>query len=130
MNQPEETYKDVLHNALSRLQGAYSDNTLRAYKTDFEEFIRWCETRDLCPLPSSPETVSEFVTTEAKRLKPATIRRRVVSIGRIHRFSRNPDPSKDEEVYLALRRMHRAKGRRQQQVIGMTASIRDQLIAA
>ena len=116
--------------ALGRLQGAYSDKTLSGYKSDFEAFITWCELRDLCPLPASPVTLSEYVAAEAKRLAPATIRRRVVSVGCIHRFSRHPDPSKDEEVYLALRRMHRTRGRRQKQAVGMTATIRDQLIAA
>lgn len=119
-----------LQKALERLQGAYADNTLRAYKSDFEKFIEWCETREVCPLPASPETISEYVAAETEILKPATILRRVMSIGRIHRFSRHPDPTQDEEVFLALRRMHRSKGRRQQQVIGMTAALRDRLIAA
>ena len=120
----------VLYRTLRRLSGAYSTNTLRAYQSDFEKFIEWCQSLDLCPLPASPETVADHVTAEAEKLKPATIRRRVTSIGRIHRFARHPDPTQDEEVFLALRRMHRRKGRRQQQVIGMTAVIRDQLIAA
>jgi integrase/recombinase XerD len=127
---PEELPQAKLNSTLRRLKGAYSDKTLSSYKSDFEAFIIWCESRDLCPLPASPLTLSEYVAAEAKRLAPATIRRRVVSVGRIHRYSRHPDPSKDEEVYLALRRMHRARGRRQKQAVGMTAVIRDQLIAA
>ena len=81
MNQSENAAQ-LLSAALTKLTGAYSDNTLRAYKADFEEFIKWCESRDYCPLPASPKTVAEYVSAEARKLKPATIRRRVVSIGR------------------------------------------------
>ena len=41
-----------------------------------------------------------------------------------------PDPTTSETVRLALRRMHRKKGRRQKQALGLTADLRDKLIAA
>jgi site-specific recombinase XerD len=119
-----------LASVLARLAGAYAANTLRSYRSDFEQFIAWCAARDACPLPATPETLADYVAAVTERLKPATIRRRISGIGLIHRFARYPDPTRDEEVYLALRRMHRRRGRRQRQVIGLTAAIRDQLIAA
>ncbi len=120
---------DALHFALSRLKVPTptipSVPTSRISKPSFTG----ADPRISALFRPHPKPFLNIVTAEAKRLAPATIRRRVVSIGRIHRFSRHPDPSKDEEVYLALRRMHRTRGRRQKQVIGMTATIRDQLIA-
>ncbi|NQV54528.1 MAG: tyrosine-type recombinase/integrase [Rhodospirillales bacterium] len=113
-----------------RLRGAYADNTIRAYKTDFEIFSLWCEAAGLSPLPTTADTISAFIASEMENSKPATICRRICAISRIHRLCDLADPTASETVRLALRRMHRAKGRRQKQALGLTADLRDKLIAA
>ena len=112
-----------------RLNGAYADATIRAYLSDFGIFSRWCSTVDVSALPTTSETISAFITADMEQSSPATIRRRISSISRIHRVSELNDPTTSETVRLALRRMHRKLGRRQKQALGLTANIRDRLIA-
>ena len=60
--------------------------------------------------------------------KSATIRRRINSLGTIFRLSKNPDPTREPEVVLALKRMHRKIGRQQKQATPLTKDILDQLL--
>lgn len=120
----------TVDHVLDRLRGAYADNTIRAYKSDFEIFSRWCYSKSFAPLPAAPEVISAFIEAEMKAARPATICRRISSISRIHRLSEHGDPTTSDTVRLALRRMHRAKGRRQKQALGLTADLRDKLIDA
>ena len=46
---------------LTRLEGAYAPNTLRAYKADMQEFIRFCANKPFEALPAQPETVATFL---------------------------------------------------------------------
>lgn len=61
-----------------------------------------------------------YVDDLSHTCKSATIRRRVNSLGTIFKLSRNPDLSKDPEVILALKRMHRRIGRHQKQAPPLT----------
>jgi integrase len=60
--------------------------------------------------------------------KSATIRRRINSLGTIFKLSKHPDPTKEPEVILALKRMHRKIGRQQKQATPLTKEILDQLL--
>jgi integrase/recombinase XerD len=116
--------------AIARLDGAYSENTLRGYRADFALFEDWCRKSRLRPLPASPEAVAGFIAHEAPKSSPSTLRRRLAGIRKIHRLMRLPNPVEDEEVMLAMRRPLRTKPRRQKQAYGLTKDLRDKLIAA
>ena len=60
--------------------------------------------------------------------KSATIRRRINSIGTALKLSKNRDPTKDPEVTLALKGMHRKIGRAQEQAKPLTKGLLDQLL--
>jgi site-specific recombinase XerD len=101
-----------LQRLLDSIDGAYAPNTIRAFKADFEEFIRFCESTGEEALPARPESVASFVGSSAQRgLASASIRRRIVSIGSVHRLLELPDPTKAGCVKLAVRKMHRNLGR-------------------
>ncbi len=126
---------DMLRNAdwrsaIARLDGAYSENTLRGYHADFASFEQWCLEKKYCPLPAAPETVAEFIRHDAIKSSPSTLRRRLSGIRKIHRLMRLDNPVADEEVLIALRRALRSKSRRQKQALGLTREIRDKLLAA
>ncbi len=116
--------------ALRKLSGAYSDNTLRAYASDFRIFEAWCLHRGRSFLPAEPETLCRFIECQAMRHKPSTVCRRLVAISRIQKLFGLEDPTDDEDVRLTLRRMQRRQGRRQKQALGLTAHLRDRLIDA
>jgi integrase len=116
--------------ALARLDGAYSESTLRGYRSDFARFAAWCDSLDRIALPASPETVAAFVAHRAPACSPSTLRRCLAGIRKLHRLFRLPNPAADEEVLLALRRALRSKPGRPKQARGLTADLRDRLIAA
>ena len=70
-----------------------------------------------------------YVDDLSSTCKSATIRRRVNSLGTIFKLSRNPDPTKDPEVVLALKRMHRSIGRHQKQAIPLTHNHLERLLS-
>src|SRR5208283_2590558 len=116
--------------AINRLEGAYSENTLRSYRADFALFEGWCDSAQRPALPASPETVAEFITQQARHSAPATLRRRLFSIRKVHRLLHLENPVEDEEVAIAMRRVLRTKARRQKQALGLTSDLRDKLISA
>jgi integrase/recombinase XerD len=116
--------------AISRLDGAYSENTLRGYRADFALFEDWCRRTGRSALPTSPETVAAFVAHDAIKSSPATLRRRLAGIRKVHRLLRLDNPVEDEEVLIAMRRALRTKPRRQKQAHGLTKELRDKLLAA
>lgn len=69
-------------------KGAFSTNTLRAWRADWEVFAESCRVFRLESLPAAPKTVRAFVfECLGKGKKPATVRRYVSTIGRAHRAS-------------------------------------------
>jgi len=119
-----------IEDALSTLKGAYAENTLRAYRGDMTNFWDWCVAHGVPCIPAEAEVLIRYISESKEASSPATIRRRIAAVARVHRMMGYGDPTKDEPVRLALRRMHREKGRRQKQALGMTADIRDALLAA
>ena len=61
---------------LQDLRGAYSKNTIRAYREDFGAFENWCRVAHKVFLPASPETVAAYAEVLAIDLTPATIGRK------------------------------------------------------
>jgi integrase/recombinase XerD len=117
-------------NYLARLEGAYAEGTLRAYRSDIYGFITWCELKKRRPFPATARLVADFVTEDAKRCSAATIKRRLAAISKIHLLMKLANPISDEEVKLALRRELRKKPARPKQALGLTRKLRDQLIDA
>ncbi len=114
--------------ALKKLEGAYSANTIRAYSADFTIFVAWCDARDRSALPASPKTVADFLRDQSASAKSATISRRRAAISRVHRLLKLANPAPDEDVHLAARTIYRQKGRRQDQVLGLTIPLKKKII--
>ena len=112
----------------SKFEGAFAENTLRAYKADFKQFNLWCNQISASPLESQPSDISDYIEHMAKKLSSATIRRRIASISSVLHLNGLDDPTKSPEVILALKRMHRIKGRAQQQAIPLTKNILTELL--
>jgi site-specific recombinase XerD len=63
----------------------YSANTLRAQKADGAIFQAFCESRGEPYLPADPKTIRAFIEDRtAAGKKPATIKRYVATIARVH----------------------------------------------
>jgi integrase len=119
----------MIDKLLSDLHGAFAENTLRAYRADFKVFSSWCAGNEIDPLSANPNEVASFVEAQARNRTTATIRRRIASISTLLKLNNYPDPTRSPEVILALKRIHRQKGRAQKQAPPLTRDILEQLIA-
>lgn len=126
----DHSSEDNWRAAFRRLEGAYAPITIEGYSGDIEIFVAWCAGKGLRALPATATTIADFLQDEAGRVLPRTIRRRLCSIRKIHRMLRLPDPTLDEDVQLALRRILRATPMRPRQAKGMTRACLDLCIAA
>ena len=107
--------------ALETLDGAYSDATMRAYHCDVQAYVTWCAQERLDPFPASVAQVCAFLEAEGKQMAPSTVRRRLYAIRKIHRLLGLADPTHDEAINLAYRRVRRTRPVRPQQARGLTA---------
>lgn len=105
----------MIDEIFERFDGAFAENTIRAYRYDFEQYSKWCAGKNLKPIPANADSLAMYVDELSHTCKSATIRRRVNSLGTIFTLSKNEDPTKDPEVILVLKRMHRRIGRYQKQ---------------
>jgi integrase len=97
-------------------EGAYSANTLRAQKADGAIFQAFCESRGEPYLPGDPKTIRAFIDDRVKSgKKPATIKRYVATIARVHIAAGLLNPCSSEAVRLGLKKMGRETSGRQDQ---------------
>src|ERR1700693_1083467 len=97
-------------------EGAYSVNTLRAQKADGAIFQAFCESRNAPYLPADPKTIRAFIEDRVKAgKKPATIKRYVATIARVHIAAGLLNPCSSEAVRLGLKKMGRTTSARQDQ---------------
>ncbi len=120
----------LLERVFARCEGAYADITLRGYRRDLETFATWCEARGETFMPSTARIVGAFIDDQVSSYSYATIKRRIAAIQFLHRLSDLPSPVSSSDVYLALRRAGRTKGRRPKQVRGLTADLLEQILEA
>ena len=96
---------------INNLQSSKSVNTLRAYKSDFKDFNFFCLKHGLQSIPSSPNTVSIYLTNLSKSgSKISTLRRRLVSIGVVHKLKGHYLDTKHPIIVENLLGIKRVKG--------------------
>ena len=115
---------------IAALNGALSQNTERAVRADLAIYAAWCDERGAAALPARPETIAAFVDAMSASRAPATVRRYVASIAVAHRATGHAKTLGSPVITRALRRMHRRRGRRQEQAGALTWPLRERLIGA
>ena len=87
MNEIITDIKALQEETLLNLQNSKANNTVRAYKSDFNDFGLFCAQNGFKSLPSEPKIVSLYLThLSTKDVKMSTLKRRLVSIGVIHKL--------------------------------------------
>lgn len=125
------TAKELLNRTIIKIEGAYAPSTIRAYRSNFERFIQFCEKHNIDALPANPSDVAVYVAQLTKsNLKSSSIRIAVASISSIHKLNQLGDPTQHPDVKIEMRRMHRALGRSCKQAFGISAPILEQLLGA
>ena len=118
----------MIDDIFAKFDGAFAENTIRAYRSDFIQYQTWCSHNNIDSIPATADTMAQYVDYLATVKKSATIRRRINSLGTVLKLSNNYDPTKQPEVILALKRMHRKIGRAQNQATPLTKDLLNQLL--
>jgi site-specific recombinase XerD len=87
MNDLITDIKTLEEETLLNLQSSKANNTVRAYKSDFNDFGLFCAQNGFKSLPTEPKIVSLYLThLSTIDIKMSTLKRRLVSIGVIHKL--------------------------------------------
>ena len=87
-----------------------ASNTVKAYRSDWNDFTRWCGSHNLVALPASAETVAFYLSNLATTHKASTLTRRVSAISQAHQIAGYETPTKSSKVRLVMAGIRRAKG--------------------
>ena len=71
---------------LDNLKLSKAKNTIRAYKSDFNDFALFCSKHSMRSMPTDPKIVSLYLTHLSKKSKYSTLKRRLASINVMHRY--------------------------------------------
>ena len=111
MNNIITDIKALQDETLLNLQSSKAKNTLRAYKSDFNHFSLFCTQNGFKSLPSDPKTVSLYLThLSTKEAKMSTLKRRLVSIGVIHKLKGHYLDTKHPSIIENILGIKRRKG--------------------
>ena len=110
MNELITDLKLLHEETLNNLKSSKSNNTLRAYKSDFKDFGGFCAKHGFDSLPTEPKIVSLYLTHLSKNSKISTLRRRLVSIGMVHKLKGHYLDTKHPIIIENLLGIKRVKG--------------------
>ena len=111
MNNIITDIKGLQEETILNLQSSKAINTVRAYKSDFNDFGIFCAQNGFKSLPSEPKIVSLYLThLSTKEAKISTLKRRLVSIGVIHKLKGHYLDTKHPSIIENLMGIKRRKG--------------------
>ena len=110
MNELVTDIKKLHEETLENLKSSKANNTLRAYKSDFRDFGAFCAKHGFNSMPSEPKIVSLYLTHLSTNTKISTLRRRLVSIGVVHKLKGHYLDTKHPVIIENLMGIKRKKG--------------------
>jgi site-specific recombinase XerD len=103
--------KALQEETLLNLKSSKAINTIRAYKSDYTDFGLFCAKNGFKSLPADPKIVSLYLThLSTKDVKISTLRRRLVSIGVIHKLKGHYLDTKHPSIIENIMGIKRRKG--------------------
>lgn len=115
----------LIRKANAFIQSAKAPATVKAYRSDWRDFERWCHQHLRTALPATPGTVSLYIADRASTLSSATINRRLISITKAHQaegFTDSPATTRHQVVGETLKGIRR--------IIGTAQKGKDPLLTA
>ena len=111
MNEIITDIKVLQKETVLNLQNSKANNTVRAYKSDFNDFGLFCAQNGFKSLPSEPKIVSLYLTyLSTKGVKMSTLKRRLVSIGVLHKLKGYYLDTKHPSIIENIMGIKRRKG--------------------
>ena len=114
MNNLTTDLKTIQEETILNLKASKANNTIRAYKSDFHHFGLFCVKNGFKSLPTDPKTISLYLTfLSTKDNKISTIKRRLVSIGVVHKMKGHYLDTKHPAIVENMLGIKRRKGIKQ-----------------
>ena len=111
MNNIITDIKALQEETLLNLKSSKANNTVRAYKADFNDFGIFCAKNGFKSLPSEPKIISLYLThLSTQNVKMSTLKRRLVSIGVIHKLKGHYIDTKHPSIIENIMGIKRRKG--------------------
>ena len=111
MNEIITDIKALKEETLLNLKSSKANNTVRAYKSDFNDFGLFCAKNGFKSLPTEPKIISLYLTyLSTKNIKMSTLKRRLVSISVIHRLKGHYIDTKHPSIIENIMGIKRRKG--------------------
>ena len=111
MNNIITDIKALQEETLINLKSSKANNTIRAYKSDFNNFGLFCAKNGFKSFPTEPKIVSLYLTyLSTREVKMSTLKRRLVSIGVIHKLKGYYLDTKHPSIIKNIMGIKRRKG--------------------
>ena len=85
MNNLTTNIKSLELETIKNLRNSKSNNTLRAYKSDFRDFSLFCSKNGFQAMPTTPNVIALYITHLSSYSKYSTLKRRIASISILHK---------------------------------------------
>jgi len=110
LNQSAHEMTVIVEKAREYINDAKSDNTKRAYRSDWQDFKQWCDSNGSLPLPADPATICLYLTQLVASRKVSTLQRRIAAIGQAHLAAGYSSPTTHISVRSLMRGIRRQIG--------------------
>ena len=106
--------KTIQEETILNLKASKAANTIRAYRSDFHDIGLFCAKNGFKSMPSEVKTISLYLSyLAANNVKISTIKRRIVSIGVLHKLKGHYLDTKHPAIIENLLGIKRRKGVKQ-----------------
>jgi len=105
--------KALEEETLKNLRNSKSNNTLRAYKADYNDFSLFCSKNNFQSMPTQPKIMSLYLTYLSKTSKYSTLKRRLASISVLHKMKGHYIDTKHPIIMENLMGIKRTNGSNQ-----------------
>ena len=113
MNKLITDVKSLEIETLKNLKNSKSNNTLRAYQSDFKDFSEFCVKNGFSSIPTNPKIIALYITHLSKSYKFSTLKRRIASLSVIHKLKGHYLDTKHPIIMENLHGIKRTLGSRQ-----------------
>ena len=113
MNDLIPNIKSLELETIKNLKNSKSENTLRAYQSDYNDFSLFCSKNGFKPMPTQPKILALYITHLSSFSKYSTLKRRLASISILHKIKGHYIDSKHPIIMENLMGIKRINGSNQ-----------------
>ena len=113
MNDLITNVKSLELETIKNLRNSKSENTIRAYQSDFNDFSSFCSNNGFQAMPTQPKILALYITHLSSFSKYSTLKRRLASISILHKTKGHYIDTKHPIIIENLMGIKRANGSNQ-----------------